>query len=259
MAIFGIALAYTIGGCTESSIDDDTSGGITIVQPTGAPVTAFTFPIEVQLTAGSFAPTSVTATLNDSPLVLSGGPETFTATVNPGPPLRDDNVLVVRATRLSGEMATSQVDFQYAPPKARAFRIENADDVIHGPLGHSRVGDYLMTNSVARFAIQDVGKRDLWSVGAFGGNIIDAELLAYPGRDNFLELQPAVNIETVINAQTLQIINDGQDGTAAIIRTCGPDDMLDFVNPSTIIRDAGFPYPPAADDADYDGHRVHGL
>jgi hypothetical protein len=110
----------------------------------------------------------------------------------------------------------------------------------------------LLANDVARFIVQDVGKRDLYSVGAFGGNLIDAELTSRPGTDNFLEIQPALNIETVINAQTVDIVNDGANGTAAIIRTCGPDDLLDFVNPSTIIEDAGLSFPASADDKDYD-------
>jgi hypothetical protein len=62
-----------------------------------------------------------------------------------------------------------------------------------------------------------------------------------------------VQIETVINAQTVEITNDGSDGRPASIRTCGPDDVLDFVNPSTIIQDiGGLPFPESADDANYD-------
>ena len=47
-------------------------------------------------------------------------------------------------------------------------------------------------------------------------------------------------------------MNDGQDGTAAIIRTCGPDDLLDFVNPSAQIRPfaPALNFPAAADDND---------
>ncbi|MCX8072552.1 MAG: hypothetical protein N3C12_08895 [Candidatus Binatia bacterium] len=141
---------------------------------------------------------------------------------------------------------------QLPPSRAIARRITNEADLLRGPLAHGRIGDYLLANNVARFVIQNVGQRDLYSVGTFGGNIIDAELVAKPGNDNFLEIQPALNIETVINAQTVEIINDGQDGTAAIIRTCGPDDVLDFVNPSTIIRGAGLTFPDSADDKDYD-------
>jgi hypothetical protein len=110
----------------------------------------------------------------------------------------------------------------------------------------------MIENEVARFIIQKANVRDMYSVGAFGGNIIDAELVGHPGLDNFLEIQPALNLETVINADTLEVVNDGADGGAAIIRTCGPDDVLDFVNPSVVIEDAGLTFPPTADDVDQD-------
>ena len=100
-----------------------------------------------------------------------------------------------------------------------ARRITDPADLITGPLADGRIGDYLLANDVARFIIQDAPQRDLYSVGAFGGNIIDAELIGHPGLDNFLEIQPAVQIETVINAQTVEIVNDGADGQAAVIRT----------------------------------------
>jgi hypothetical protein len=133
-----------------------------------------------------------------------------------------------------------------------ARRITDPADLITGPLADGRVGDYLLANDVARFIIQDAPQRDLYSVGTYGGNLIDAELIGHPGLDNFLEIQPAVQIETVINAQTVEIVNDGSDGTPAVIRSCGPDDVLDFVNPSTIIEDIGnLTFPAAADDADY--------
>ncbi len=135
---------------------------------------------------------------------------------------------------------------------ARARRITRSEELIRGPLAHGRIGDYLLENDLARFIIQDIGKRDLYSVGAFGGNIIDAELTSRPGIDNFIEVQPALNIESVINAQELVVVNDGADGKAAVIRTCGPDDLLDFVNPSTVITGAGLPFPSSADDKDYE-------
>ena len=70
----------------------------------------------------------------------------------------------------------------------------------HGPLAHGKLGDYMLENSDVRFVVQDANQRDLYSVGAFGGNIIDAVRVADPNRDNFLEVQPMLNIETVINA-----------------------------------------------------------
>jgi hypothetical protein len=229
------------------------SGIVVISEPApGSVVASFSFAVVVELTAGPFEPDTLTVTLNDAPLALSGGPTRFTASVNPGAPLRDDNTLVANAQTLGGQTVSATSDFRYLPPKARAHRITGEAELLRGPLAHGRVGDYLLGNSVARFVIQDAPHRDLYSVGAFGGNIIDAELVERPGRDNFLEIQPAINIETVVNAQMVEIVNDGQDGTAAIVRTCGPDDVLDFVNPSTIIEDQRIDFPDSADDRDYD-------
>src|SRR5205085_459589 len=133
---------------------------------------------------------------------------------------------------------------------ATAHEITNPTEFITGPLASGRLGDTMMANGLARYIIQKPNVRDMYSVGGFGGNIIDAELVGHEGMDNFLEIQPAINIETVINATSLDIVNDGADGGAAIVRTCGPDDLLDFVNPSTVIADAGLVFPPDADDND---------
>ncbi len=135
---------------------------------------------------------------------------------------------------------------------ANAHEIMNPAELITGPLATGQVGDTMLENGVARFIIQKPGVRDMWSVGAFGGNLIDVELVGHPGLDNFLEMQPAINIETVINATSLEIVNDGSDGGAAVVRTCGPDDILDFINPSTIIEGAGLDFPATANDNDQD-------
>ncbi len=132
---------------------------------------------------------------------------------------------------------------------ASAHEITNPAELITGPLADGRLGDTMLENDVARFIIQKPNVRDMYSVGGFGGNIIDVELVGHPGLDNFLEIQPAINIETVINATSLEVVNDGSDGGAAIVRTCGPDDILDFVNPSTVI---GALFPASADENDQD-------
>lgn len=133
---------------------------------------------------------------------------------------------------------------------AEARQISDPGDLITGPVGDSRVGDYLLANDVARFIIQDANQRDMHAIGTFGGNLIDAELIANPGNDNFLEIQPSVNLETVINATSIEVVNDGSNGGPAIVRSCGPDDILDFVNGSTVVEDAGFPFPSSANDKD---------
>lgn len=219
----------------------------------GAVIDSFTFAIEIDADATRVDIDSVTATLNgfDLPLAVVDGQ--LQTTVEPGPPLRDDNALVVRGESASGRVVEAVASFRYLPPKARARKITDAADLIHGPLAHGRVGDYLLENGVARFIVQDAPRRELANVGTFGGNLIDAELKAHPGNDNFLEIQPMVNIETVINAQSIEIVHDGEDGTPAIVRSCGPDDPLDFINPSSNIREMlSVDLPEEIDDADYD-------
>lgn len=237
----------------DSDDGEDGPPAVTIVAPLANEViSTFTFAVEIATDAASLEAGSVRAELNDAALPLTSDGSRYTANVVAGPPLRDDNRLEIHARTSGGDSVVSEVAFRYMPPKARARRISERADLIQGPLAHGQVGDYLLENSVARFIVQDGARRDLANVGTYGGNIIDAELVAAPGNDNFLELQPMVNIETVLNAQSVEIVRDGQDGTAAILRTCGPDDPLDFINPSSNIREMlGVELPTTIDDADY--------
>lgn len=165
--------------------------------------------------------------------------------------LAPDNLLEVRALRApDGEPVVATLAFGYAPP-VRAERIVDESQLITGPLAHSRVGDWLLSNCTARFIIQDAPQRDLYSVGAFGGNLIDLERVGRPGLDNFIEIAPSLNVETVVNPQTVEIVNDGTNGEPASIRSCGPDDLLDFVNPSSQVSGIpGVAFPSFADDFD---------
>jgi hypothetical protein len=194
--------------------------GIEILAPERR-VEDFSFEVSFEIT-GEIEAGSLEVTINGESILdrISGGP-LYTATIDPGPPLRNQNLLVVKAVAASnGQPATRVRPFRYKPPgKAVAKRITRSKDLIRGPLANSRIGDWLLANGEARFVIQDVGQRDLYSVGQYGGNIIDAEVVGRPGLDNFLEVQAGLNIETVVNAQTVEIVNDGQDGTAAILRS----------------------------------------
>ena len=237
-----------------------TAPSLDVLEPAdGSTVTTLAFTIRAAIDPADTAVESVTADLNGTSIGLSAGTVAgqYLAEVGPHEALAEENTLTVTAIPAGSAAAFGDtVTFRYEPPavdQSVARRISDPADLITGPLADGRVGDWLLANGVARFIIQDAPQRNLYSVGAFGGNIIDMELVGHPGLDNFLEIQPGVQIETVINAQTVEIVNDGSDGNAAVIRTCGPDDVLDFVNPSTIIEDiGGLPFPAIADDANYD-------
>jgi hypothetical protein len=206
------------------------------------------------------------ATLNGEPIPLEPGPypKTYQATVGPGAPLAAQNTLDVHVEGSSGIDRSESVSFSYTGDRPVAREISDPADLVTGPLAHGQLGDFLLQNCVARFVVQKatpltpggLSDRDLYSVGGFGGNLIDAELRSRPGTDNFLEIQPAANVESVFNAQSVQVMNDGADGNPAIVRACGPDDLLDFINPSTNVREfgsaLGLELPASADDADYD-------
>lgn len=234
LIVAGLTLPLLLAACGDSDSTPRSTPTATVAVPTAT---------QVPPTA-----TSVPATATNPPATATSAPPTQTAaptdTAQPTatPTAADTDTPTVTPT-------TTPV----GPGKVIAKRIESAAELIRGPLADGQVGDWLLANNVARFIIQNAPQRDLYSVGTYGGNIIDAELVGHEGLDNFLEIQPAVQVETVINAQTVEIVNDGSDDSAAIIRTCGPDDVLDFVNPSTIIEDiGGLPFPAAADDKDYD-------
>jgi hypothetical protein len=210
--------------------------------------------VDVKFSLFGMYSTPPTVTLNFQPLtVVEGPPQTYTATlgaedgmfVGTGTP----NLLLVQATTTGGDVITQGSSFHYAP-KAEAFTITNPADLPTGPLAHGRVGDTMLRSCQAKFVIQDVEQRDLYSVGQYGGNLIDAERLDNPGVENWLEFAPMVNVETVINADMLEILNDGADGLPAEVRTCGPDDLLDFANPSSQIADVGFTPPANLNDND---------
>jgi len=251
LVALGISVAVLESGlyCQPALID-------AVTPADGAVVTTPSFQVQIQL--GSLGnPTSLIVELNgvDITSQLSGGPVLFTKTFGPGAPLRDSNLLRVRITSNDGHSGGNlPVSFQYAPPKAHAFVVTSPAQCPTGPLAHCTPGDFMMANDAARFVVQKAAQRELHFTGTYGGNLIDAEIVKNgvpQGNDNFYEVQPAVNIESVINAQTAEIVNDGQDGTTAIVRTCGPDDLLDDVNPSSVIASAGGRLPPGVDDVDY--------
>ena len=256
-ALLFLGLAgFTVGvGCGPSLIG-------TVTPTEGNTITTFSFGIAVQIGATA-DPGTLNVKLNGQDITgqLTGGPPNYAATINPGSPLLDSNTLVVHVEEPnSGGLghplgANKTVNFQYLPPKARANVVSNQADCPTGPLAHCRPGDFMLANTDARFVIQKAAQRELHFTGTFGGNLIDAETVVGgvpQGRDNFFEFQPMVNIEQAINAQTVEIVNDGQDGTTAIVRSCGPDDLLDDINPSSQVVELGAHFPINVNDVDYD-------
>lgn len=226
----------------------------------GTVISTFSFGVSVEVGSGGDANTlRVVLNGDDITAQLAGGPSIYTATLNPGAPLLDTNTLAVSVSKVvNGAVLTktSTTTFQYLPPKARARVVADPSECSNtGPMAHCRPGDFMLSNTESRFVVQGDLARDLHFTGTYGGNIIDAEVVVGgvpQGNDNFFEIQPMVSIEQTIHATSVEIVNDGQDGTPAIVRACGPDDLLDDINASSQVAQLGGIFPAGIDDLDFD-------
>lgn len=137
-------------------------------------------------------------------------------------------------------------------PNAAARLISDPNDLIGGLLARGRVGDYLLENDRIRVIVQKPGRNFSGAVGQFGGNIIDADLQrgGAPGNDLWEEFSLQMNLENTANYTSVVVLNDGSDGSPAILRATGPDDLLDRINANTVVEDFGFPFPAELDDTD---------
>jgi len=136
---------------------------------------------------------------------------------------------------------------------ARALEITTQAERIGGQLGRSDIGDYLLVNDKIQAAILRPGRHAYNAVGLYGGNLIDADRHHPDGieRDSFEIMAPGINLENTPNYTSVTVLNDGTNGMPAVIRANGPDDLLDFINPSTTVN--GFApgaFPAGADDTD---------
>lgn len=114
---------------------------------------------------------------------------------------------------------------------AHASRIESLDQAIGGPKATARVGDYLLENNKVRFAVLD--GRYSYGPAPYGGTLVDADLVRSDpkwggghGNDQMAETFSAVDLDLAAadTPEEVQILNDGSDGKAAIIRVDAADE-----------------------------------
>jgi hypothetical protein len=134
---------------------------------------------------------------------------------------------------------------------ARAEVVTNLDQLIDGPLAFGRLGDLRIFNDRIQVIIQQPGRKAA-AIDAYGGNIIDADRIRPDGveRDNFGAWEPGLNVENTANYTSVVVLNDGSNGQPAVIRATGPDDLMDFVNGSSVVAGFGFAFPAESDDRD---------
>lgn len=117
-------------------------------------------------------------------------------------------------------------------PYARAVEISSLKEGIGGPKAMGRPGDFLIENDQIRMMVR--GARISLGPHTSGGGIIDVDLqrddpryLHGQGEDQFAEMFATVNMNVQLadgDTGRVEIVADGSDGGAAIIRTEGPSE-----------------------------------
>ncbi len=113
---------------------------------------------------------------------------------------------------------------------ATAFRISDPADLIGGPAALAGIGDWMLRNDRIRVIVEDAGP-SIGFVGAFGGGILDADLVRAadePGNDRITQTFP-VFLPRGAEADRIEVIADGSDGGAAVLRVTGHDGPFSFL------------------------------
>lgn len=129
-----------------------------------------------------------------------------------------------------GSKGGQRTDTNLGIPQTAAT-IKSESQLIGGPSAQGRIGDVLLANDSVRFIIQKPGKSA--GIGSFGGTIIDADhrrSAGQPGKDQWGELFPLVNVEWTVNVTDYRLIEDPRFPGAQILRTTGLIDVYDFLD-----------------------------
>jgi hypothetical protein len=119
------------------------------------------------------------------------------------------------------------------PPAAGAAvagTITDEASLFGGVAAEGRVGDILIANAVARFVIQGVRQGSYYIPE--GGGVIDADVQrppGAPGRDVIDEWMPILGVGRIVEPSLIEIVADGREGGAAVVRVYGEEVALGLV------------------------------
>ena len=107
--------------------------------------------------------------------------------------------------------------------EARCGAVQHSEELVGGPVAYGEPGNgFKCYNNKIRFFVQNE-TRPL-GVSSIGASLIDLDLVRdntpESGADTFKELVPAPGTGEVL-VERMEVINDGTDGNAAILRVTG--------------------------------------
>lgn len=92
-----------------------------------------------------------------------------------------------------------------------------------------QAGDIKIYNPRVQFIVQDAGRRHGWV--DVGGTVVDADLVrpaGEPGRDALDDAFCGFGLSRLYDATSVEVLADGSEGGAAVVRTIGHDVQWDF-------------------------------
>jgi len=108
----------------------------------------------------------------------------------------------------------------------------NTDELIDGPASSGMIGDFYMRNDKGRFVIQSATR--VIGVIPQGGNLVDAVPLDGSGNDaavdHFGELAMIYLVGRTCRHDSIEIVQDGSGGGAAVLRARGMAEANQFIN-----------------------------
>lgn len=117
-----------------------------------------------------------------------------------------------------------------AEGETRAGQVTSEDELIGGPMAKAKLGDYKLYNSRIRVIVESERTSDGW--GTIGGSIADADIVRPEGEEGqslFSEYFYLFGLK-MQDTEKVEVINDGSNGEAAVVRFTGPDTTLPFID-----------------------------
>jgi hypothetical protein len=103
------------------------------------------------------------------------------------------------------------------PGETRAGQVTDAGALFGGISAEGKVGDFKIYNDRVQFIVQAPGDSSYYV--EYGGGIIDADLVrepGVPGRDIVDELTPMLGLGRIVDADSVTVVDDGEDGEAVL-------------------------------------------
>ena len=117
-----------------------------------------------------------------------------------------------------------------AEGEVRAGVLVDEAPLFAGVFAEGQVGDVMLKNSRVQLVIQ--GTRPGSYIVGRGGGVLDADIVrpeGQLGRDLVKDWVPNAGIARVVNPDVVEVINDGRNGEAAVVRVEGPESPITFI------------------------------